>query len=110
MRIEARLVTAVLLLAALLPPVAAGRVGRMYTLRMNGYVGQPPSEGRAMADLQLRAAGENVRFQVTSAQVLTGSMAPANVFNQVRPYRPNFILRAPKDLLARVANAPHGAV
>src|SRR5262245_1978995 len=112
MRTGTRLVTAVLLLATVLPPVAAARVGtRIYTLKLNGYVGQPPSNGREMADLRLRAAGEDVRFQVTSARILSGSsMAPANVFNQVRPYRPNFILRGPKDQLARVAHAPRGIV
>ena len=111
MHIGLRLVTAAVLVAALMPAGAAGRSGaRMYSLRMDGYVGQPPRERREMADLRMRAAGKDVRFQVTSARVLTGSMAPANVFNQVRPYRPNFILRGPQDQLARVANAPRGAV
>ncbi len=111
MHIGVRLVTAAIMVAALMPAGAAGRVGpRMCTLRMDGYVGEPPSDRREMADLRLRAAGENVRFQVTSAKVLTGSMHAANVFNQVRPYRPNFILRGPRDQLARVANAPRGAV
>lgn len=111
MHIGLRVVTATVLVAALQPAIAAGRVGpRMYSLTMNGFVGQPPQERREMADLRLRAAREDVRFQVTSARVLTGSMAPANVFNQVRPYRPNFILRGSKDQLRRVANAPRGAV
>lgn len=82
----------------------------MYTLRMDGYVGQPPEDRREMADLRLRVAGEDVRFQVTSAKVLSGSISAQNVFNRVRPYRPNLILRGPKDQLARVAHAPRGAV
>ena len=111
MHIGVRLLTAAAMVAALLPAGAEGRVGpRMYTLRMDGYVGQPPSGRREMADLRLRAAGKDVRFQVTSARVLSGNMKAASVFNQVRPYRPNFILRGPKQQLARVANAPRGTI
>lgn len=112
MRIGARLLTAAVMVAALMPAAAgAVRVGpRMYTLRMDGYVGQPAPGRREMADLRIRAAGEDVRFQVRSARVLTGGMSAANVFNQVRPYRPNFVLRGPKDQLRRLANAPRGAV
>jgi hypothetical protein len=111
MQMGVRSFTAAVLVVASLLPAAAGarRVGpRMYALRMDGYIGEPPAKRREMADLRLRVSGENVRFQVTSARVTSGSMKAANVFNQVRPYRPNFILRGPKELLATVRDAPPG--
>ena len=110
MRTGARLVTALLLFSALLPTVVSAKSVRMYNLRMDGYVGQPPEDRREMADLRLRAAGEDVRFQVTGARMLTGSVSIQSFLNRVRPYSPNLILRGPKDLLARVAHAPRGAV
>jgi len=115
MRTGARLVTALLLFSALLPTVvptvvSAQRTSRMYTVRMDGYVGQPPEDRREMADLRLRAAGEDVRFQLTGAKMMTGSISIQSFLNRVRPYSPNLILRGPKDQLARVANAPRGAV
>ena len=115
MRTGARLVTALLLVSALLPTVvptvvSAQRTSRMYTVRLDGYVGQPPEDRREMADLRLRAAGDDVRFQLTSARMMTGSISIQSFLSRVRPYSPNLILRGPKDQLARVAHAPRGAV
>ena len=106
-----RFIAGVAMLAAVLPgAVATARVGpRLYSLRIDGYVGPPPEGRRERADLQLRVSGKNVRFQVTGATVISGNMLAANIFNQVRPYRPNFILRGSKSVLARVANAEPGA-
>ncbi len=105
-----RLVAALALLAWLLPAAAEARnVGpRMYSLRMDGYVGAPPRDGRNLADLQIRAASKTRRFQVTGAKVLSGSALPANVFSAVRPFRPNFILRGPQSAIERFATASPG--
>ena len=106
-----RLVAAVAVIAVLVPSAAAARRAgpRLYGLRLDGYVGPPPEGRREMADLRMRASGKDVRFQVTAATVLSGKLLPANVFSRVRPYRPNFILRGPQELLARVADAEPGA-
>src|SRR5262245_60530862 len=106
-----RFIAGVAMLAAFLPAaVATARVGpRLNSLRIDGYVGPPPEGRRERADLQLRVSGKDVRFQVTGATVLSGNMLAANIFNRVRPYRPNFILRGSKSVLARVANAEPGA-
>jgi hypothetical protein len=111
MKRAAPFVAVIAIATSLLPgAVADGRVGpRFHKLRMDGYVG-PPSKGRrARADLQLRARGENVRFQVTSAGVISGDTSAPTIFNRVRPYRPNFILRGPKALIGKVADAARGA-
>ena len=105
-----RLAAALALLVSFAPTAAqAVRVGpRMYSLRMDGYVGAPPRDGRNLADLQIRAAGKTRRFQVTGARVLSGGTSAANVFNTVRPKRPNFILRGPQGTLDRFATAAPG--
>jgi hypothetical protein len=49
-----------------------------------------------------------VRFQVTNATVLSGKMMASAVFSQVRPLRPNFVLRGPQAQLDQVADAAPG--
>src|SRR5215475_8775409 len=107
----ARLLAVATMVACVLPvPVASGRAGpRLYRLRIDGYVGPPPEGRREMADLSMRAGKKDVRFQVTAATVLSGSMHAANVFNRVRPYRPNFILRGSQALLGQVGDAADGS-
>jgi hypothetical protein len=107
----ARFVVAVLVVAVILPATADGARGvrRHIRMRMDGYVGPPPQGRNEMASLQLRAGRTNVPFQVTAATVLSGSTLAANVFSQVRPYRPNFILRGPPDLVGQIENAAPGA-
>src|SRR5262245_47918738 len=107
MRNVARLLAAITVVACVLPvPIASGRAGSsLQRLRIDGYVGPPPEGRREMADLVLRAGGKDVRFQVTAATVISGNLHAANVFNRVRPYRPNFILRGSKSLLAQVGDA-----
>jgi hypothetical protein len=106
-----RFVVAVLVVAAILPGTAAGVRGvrRHVRMRMDGYVGPPPQGRNEMANLLLRVGRKNVPFQVTAATVLSGSTLAANVFAQVRPYRPNFILRGPQDLVGQIENAAPGA-
>ena len=103
-----RRATGVLLLGlAALPHAAAGRMAvPNVRLRMEGYVGPPPEGRREMADLILQVDKANLRFQVTKATVLSGDRLASNVFDRVAPYKPNFILRGPKELLARVKDAP----
>jgi hypothetical protein len=109
MKNAGRLLAAVALLAAVLPGPAAGRVGpRSYRLQMDGYVGPPPEGRREMANLLIRAGKKDVRFQVTGATILSGSMLAANVFNHVRPYRPNFILRGPQKVIGPLETAEPG--
>jgi hypothetical protein len=109
MKNAGRLLSTVALLAAVLPGPAAGRVGpRSYRLRMDGYVGPPPEGRREMASLLIRAGKKDVRFQVTAATVLSGSMLAANIFSRVRPYRPNFILRGPRATIAPFEDAEPG--
>jgi hypothetical protein len=110
MKIAGRLLALVAVLAAVLPgPAAARNVGpRSYRLRMDGYVGPPPEGRREMADLLIRAGKKDVRFQVTAATVLSGSMLAANIFSRVRPYRPNFILRGPQTVIGPFADAEAG--
>ena len=115
MRTGARLVPALLLVSALLPTVvptvvSAQRTSRMYTVRLDGYVGQPPEDRREMADLRLRAAGDDVRFQLTNARMMTGSISIQSFLVGCARSSPNLILRGPKDPLARVAHAPRGAL
>jgi len=107
----ARFVVAVLVVAAILPATAAdARVARRHLrMRMDGYVGPPPEGRREMANLVLRAGRKNVPFQVTSATVLSGGTLAANIFSQVRPYTPNFILRGQRDLVGQIENAAPGA-
>ena len=110
MKNAGRLLAAVALLAAVLPgPAAAGNVGpRSYRLRMDGYVGPPAGRRREMANLLIRAGKKDVRFQVTGATVLSGSMLASNIFSRVRPYTPNFILRGPRATIAPFEDAEAG--
>jgi hypothetical protein len=108
MKNAGRLLAAVALLAAVLPGPVAARVGpRSYRLRMDGFVG-PPAGRREMANLLIRAGEKNVRFQVTNATVLSGSMLVTNIFSRVRPYTPNFILRGPQKVIAPLETAEPG--
>lgn len=106
-----RLVAGAAVLLAVLPAATdAARVApRQYNLRMDGYVGPPPEGRREMANLRIRASGKDLQFQVTAATVLTGNALPANIFSRVRPYRPNFILRGPREVIAPLAEAEPGA-
>jgi hypothetical protein len=110
MKNRGRFIAGVAMLAAVLPAaVATARVGpRLTSLRIDGYVGPPPEGRRERADLQLRVSGKDVRFQVTGATVLSGNMLAANIFNRVRPYRPNFILRGQQNVIGKVASAEKG--
>jgi len=87
---------------------AAFRVPENLRLRMEGYVG-PPAAGRSeAADLTLRVGDVDRRFQVTKARVLIGDVQASEVFDAVRPYRPSFVLRGPRELLDRIAGATPG--
>jgi hypothetical protein len=110
MKNVASLAAAVAIVAALLPGgvTEARTVSRLYVLRLEGYVGDPPEGRRERADLRMRAGKTEVRFQVTGATVTSGSILPSTIFNRVRPYRPNFILRGKSELLERVAQAAPG--
>lgn len=109
MKIVAPLVAAVAIVTALLPgAVADARTGRLYKLRLDGYVGDPPEGRRERADLQLRAGQKTLRFQVTTATVLSGEVMASTIFSRVRPYRPNFILRGQAALVGRVEGAAPG--
>ena len=89
--------------------VADARTGtRLFRLNLDGYVGDPAAARREQADLQLRAGQTNVRFQVTRATVSSSDILPSTIFSRVRPYRPNFILRGPRELIQRVAKAAPG--
>jgi hypothetical protein len=111
MKNVARFAAAVAMVTSVLPGATAdGRTGpRLHRLRLDGYVGPPPEGRRERADLQLRAGGKNVRFQVTAATVLSGKTTASTIFSRVRPYTPNFILRGPQPLLAQVEDAAPGA-
>ena len=78
---------------------------RPLRLTLDGYVGDPPEGRRERADLRLQAGSTEVRFQVTRSRVSSSTMLPTTIFNRVRPYRPNFILRGPRELIQRVAKA-----
>ena len=78
-------------------------------IRIDGYLGPPPSGRHEVADLTLGAARNEVQFQVTDARVITGAMTAQSVFRQVRPYRPNFRLHGSPDLVARVMTAAPAA-
>jgi hypothetical protein len=80
---------------------------RAFRIRMEGYPGPPADGRREEADLTLRVGKADVRFQVTKATMLSGGLA-ADVFDRVEPYKPNFTLRGPKELLARVTATPPG--
>ena len=109
MKNAARLVAAVAVVASVLAgSTADGRVGGLHRLRLDGYVGPPPEGRRERADLSLRAGEKDVRFQVTSATVLSGDVTASSIFSRVRPFRPNFILRGKQDVLREVADASPG--
>ena len=55
----------------------------------------------------MRVGKSDLRFQVTKATMLSGGLA-SDVFQRVEPYKPNFTLRGPKELLARVTATPPG--
>jgi hypothetical protein len=105
-----KIVAVVAIVTALLPgAVTEARTGpRIYTLRLDGYVGDPPEGRRERADLRMRAGQTDVRFQVTNATVTSGSILPSTIFNRVRPYRPNFILRGKSAMLDKVEKAAPG--
>ena len=110
MKNVASLAAAVAIVSTLLSgAVADARTGtRLFRLNLDGYVGDPPAARREQADLQLRAGQTNVRFQVTRATVSSSDILPSTIFSRVRPYRPNFILRGPRELIQRVAKAAPG--
>jgi hypothetical protein len=110
MKNVASLAAAVAIVSTLLPgAVADARTGpRLHTLRLEGYVGDPPEGRRERADLRIRAGDKDVRFQVTGATVTSSDMLPSTIFNRVRPYRPNFILRGRRELIQRVEDAAPG--
>lgn len=107
MRDLALLAAGVAIVTWLLPTTVAG--GRVLPspiqVRMDGYVGPPAERRREVADLQLRAGQQDVRFQVTAARVLSGGITASAMFQQVRPFRPNFRLRGTPELIAKVADA-----
>jgi hypothetical protein len=105
-----RAALALLMLAGSTPAAAgAATVQRLNTLRMDGYVGDPPPNRRERADLTMRAGQTLVRFQVTEARVIKGNSTGATILREVRRFRPNFTLRGPAELVAKVAEAPLGA-
>lgn len=109
MKNAARLVAAVAVVASVLAgSTADGRVGGLHRLRLDGYVGPPPEGRRERADLSLRAGDKDVRFQVTSATVLSGDVTASSIFSRVRPYRPNFVLRGKRELVGQVEDAAPG--
>jgi hypothetical protein len=100
--------TALLTAAATASARRIGVGGTLQRLQLDGYIG-PPAEGRVEeADLLLSCEGKNQRFQVTKGQLLGGTLLIANVYDRVRPYRPNFIVRGPKELVTRCAEAKPG--
>jgi len=100
---------AVLIGLVLAPHAADARpIRRIFRLRMEGYVGAPAEGRREQADLTLGVDTKKQRFQVTKATLLSDDGLPADVFDRVKPYEPNFILRGPKELLARVGEAVSG--
>lgn len=105
----ARSVAVALALACVAAPAGAATVQRLNTLRLDGYVGDPPPDRRERADLTMRAGQTEVRFQVTEARVIKGNSTGATLLREVRRFRPNFTLRGPADLVAKVAAAPIGA-
>lgn len=104
----------VIMAAALLAAAASASARRMaigttlQRMQLDGYIGPPPEGRYEEADLQLSCQGKTQRFQVTKGQLLGGDQLIANVYDRVRPYRPNFILQGPKELLARCAEAKPG--
>ena len=86
---------------------SAHALPRAFRIRMEGYLGPPPEGRREEADLKLRLGKTDLRFQVTKATMLSGGLA-ADVFDRVVQYTPNFILRGPDELLARVTATPPG--
>jgi hypothetical protein len=111
MRHATPFVAGVAILTALLATTVAGArvVPIPIQVRFEGYVGPPPEGRREFADLQMRAGQRDVRFQVTHARVLQGDLSASAVFRQIRPFRPNFRLRGPQELIDRVGNAAPGA-
>jgi hypothetical protein len=107
-RSDRRDVVVLLVCAALAPRAAVGSLRRNVRLRMEGYVGPPPAGRTEQADLTLGAGGRDLRFQVTKATVLSGNLMAADFFDAVRPYRPNFNLRGPRELLDRFVGATPG--
>jgi len=110
MKNVASLAAAVVIFTTLVPgAVSHARTGpRLFTLRLEGYVGDPPEGRRERADLSLRAGEKDLRFQVTRAIETSGNMMPSQIFSRVRPYRPNFILRGKQEMLQRLENAAPG--
>ena len=81
---------------------------RPITVRLEGYVGQPPERRHELADLHLRADRADVRFQVTNAFITQGRATTTSMFAELRPRRPSLILRGTPELVAMVAGAAEG--
>jgi hypothetical protein len=111
MTLAARLGAVVAVMTLLVPSTGVALRSRiqLQRLRMDGYVGAPPEGRRERADLLMRVGTKDVRFQVTAATVLSGDILAARIFDRVRPYRPNFILRAPQAVLTPIEEATPGA-
>lgn len=105
-----RFLAAVAIVTALLPGAVADarRLPPLHTLRLDGYVGDPPEGHRERADLRVRAGQKDLRFQVTGVTVLSGNLTASAIFSRVRPQRPNFILRGKQALIERVVDARPG--
>jgi len=101
---------AAIVTSLLLTTIADARVLPMPNqVRLEGYVGPPPEGRHEVADLRLRAGQRDIRFQVTNARVIQGGISASSMFKQIRPYRPNFRLRGPQELIDRVGTAALGA-
>jgi hypothetical protein len=97
--------------AALAPVAARARVRGRVRMRMDGYLGPPPAGRHEQADLTLRVADKDYRFQVTKAVILSGTGLASDVFDRLAPYKPSLILRGPAELLSRFTGAaPDGHV
>jgi hypothetical protein len=90
------------------PGIAEGRMAHPIRLRMDGYLGPPHAGRQEQADLTLRCGSTDLRFQVTEAMVVSGGGLASRVFDQVRPYHPNFFLRGPEEVLKPISHAAAG--
>jgi hypothetical protein len=102
------------LTGALAEPAAAGRLGRgpqIELLRLDGRLGPARPDDRGTEDLTLQSGKEELHFQLTDLRVLNGGRLAGSVLSAVRPYRPNFFLHGPDELLRKLrAAGPNDAV
>ena len=99
------LVAAAGLLSVVLTGHAALGQGFLVQLRLEGWVGQPPTGWAPRGEVQVRVNKEDVNLQVNELRVLSGESFGPDVLAGLVAKRPGLYLYGPPPLLERFTAA-----